>query len=1080
MGASFLRVRRFTTAVTVALTAMLFAGAAEAQTATFTGRVTTSTGQPLGGASVGIPDLGVGGIADGDGRYTFTVDVAGRAGRTANVLAKYLGYKPKRLPVTLASGRVEHNFQLEKDVLNLEEVVVTGTSDATSKKKATFSVSVIDNTQLKDVPAASPLGAISGKIPGASIITSSGQPGSAPSIRLRSATSMTGRQDPLIIIDGTLSKLSLADINSEDIERIEVIKGAAASSLYGSDAANGVVNIFTKRGGNLAEGQTSFTIRNEYGTSELPKVIEGNMHHNYQVRCGATVCTEATASSSSVTAFDLGTSTRVSTDNLIADNNYPVIYDQLGKVFKSGQFLTNYVSVGQRRGTTNFNASFQNSHDAGVLALLKGYYRQNFRLNVDQALTDNIDLGMGAFYARSRSDQGEDRGIFFGLRFLEPNIKIDSILTSGSLTGAYNPAIKQAPLSGNVVNPLYNLQQRDVTNDRDRFSGTFRAAYRPVTWLTAEANVGFDESNAGYKSFTPIGFTNSSGAASQGGLFNRTDANRTYNTSFTVTSIRSFWDDKIRNTSKLATLYEDSEFSFVSINATQLTVPKVTEFSAADPSATISPASRTETIRAQNLFAVTMFDIMDKYIFDALVRQDKSSLFGADARSATYNRVSAAWRVTEDFSIPGVDELKLRAGHGTAGLRPPFTAQYETFAIVGGKPEKVNAGNTKLKPAFSKETEIGFNVNFLTNYSLEYSYSVKNTTDQIIQVPMSAATGYQTQWQNAGALEGKSHEAALAAVLLSKKDMFWRVNLTGDRTRQKITDLKVGAFLKGPSEATSNTQIFRIAKGEPFGVIYGSKWIKTAGQLQETIDAGRLSGTAAKYRLNEEGFYVDTAAFQRVSEVPLKYFKCEVKTGAVCTKSTSVVQIGDVNPDFNMGLSTTAQWKDVALNATLTWVKGGNIYNYTRQWPFNELRDAVIDQSGKPAATAAGGAPCPAITVDPKCPYLTGKKPTTYYSTFYNNFDPNDYFVEDGSYMRLRELAINYNLPTKWVSKIPVGGFHSARLGLVGRNLWTSTDYSGYDPDVTGPGGGNPFAYRVDYFTYPAYRTFTMMLELGF
>jgi hypothetical protein len=188
-----------------------------------------------------------------------------------------------------------------------------------------------------------------------------------------------------------------------------------------------------------------------------------------------------------------------------------------------------------------------------------------------------------------------------------------------------------------------------------------------------------------------------------------------------------------------------------------------------------------------------------------------------------------------------------------------------------------------------------------------------------------------------------------------------------------------------------------------------------------------------------------------------------------------VVQIGDVNPDFNIGVNTNAQWKSVSLNSTLSWVKGGNIYNYTRQWPFNELRDKVIDQSGKPDPGV-----CPALSVDASCPYKTGRKPTTYYSTFYNNFDPNDYFVENGTYLRLRELALNIALPKKWAAKIPVADFTTARLGIVGRNLWTSTKYSGYDPDVTGPGGGNPFAYRVDYFTYPAYRTYTFMLELGY
>ena len=170
------------------------------------------------------------------------------------------------------------------------------------------------------------------------------------------------------------------------------------------------------------------------------------------------------------------------------------------------------------------------------------------------------------------------------------------------------------------------------------------------------------------------------------------------------------------------------------------------------------------------------------------------------------------------------------------------------------------------------------------------------------------------------------------------------------------------------------------------------------------------------------------------------------------------MQIGDVNPDFTLWFNTHAQWKSLSAARSFL-VQGGNIYNYTRHWPFNEFRDPVIDQRGKPDAE---------------------KKPTTYYSTFYNNFDANDYFVEDGSYVRLRELALNWALPQRWVSRVPVGDFRSARLGVVGRNLWTSTDYSGYDPDVSGPGGGNPFAYRVDYFTYPAYRTYTVMLELGF
>jgi len=1064
--------RRVTTAVAVVLALALGASVAAAQTAVFSGRVTSAAGQPLGGASVSIPDFGVGGIADTDGRYNFTLDLSGRTGRAVNVVARYIGYKPKRLPITLAAGRVEHNFVLDRDVLNLEEVVVTGTSEATEQKKATFSVSVVDNTQIKDIPAPSPLGNLMGKVPAASVITTSGQPGSEPSIRLRSATSLTGRQDPLIIIDGTITRLQLADINAQDIERVEVIKGAAASSLYGSDAANGVIQIFTKRGTSLAEGQTTVTFRNEFGANYLRRIPRRNLSHNYRL---------LDPNNPSAGFFTSGGG-RTADADLIADNPYPVYYDQYRKVFRPGERYNNYLSVGQRRGTTNYNISFQNERDQGVFKQIDGYRRQNFRINVDQSVAENLDVGAGAFYGRSYADQADDSfGMFFSMVFLEPNVRIDSIAqacpagTVCSYAGQYNPIVRQPPLSGNVSNPLYDLQVLEKSNSRDRFTGTMRSQWRILDWLTADGNVGYDVASRNYKDLTPVGYTSSSNNVGDGGLYARNQSDRSYNVNASVTSVREFLDGNVRNTTKVATVYEDQTNIFTEISSSTLTVPKVPEFGVYG--GTVRPGSRTQVIRNRNAFLVSTFDVKDRYIVDGLVRRDESSLFGADNRAAAYHRLSGAWRVTEDFALPKVDELKLRVSQGTAGLRPPYTAQYETFRVVGGNLEKQTLGNSQLKPAFSRETEYGFNLNFLTNYSIDYSYSKKRTTDQIIVVPLSGATGYRNQYQNAGTLSGYSHEVGIGAVLLSKADYFWRLNFTADRTRQRIEDLRVPPFFVGPDPGDENTQIFRIAADQPFGVIYGSKWIKTQAQLQETIDAGRLTGTVADYKLNEQGYYVRTADWQTIREVPLKAWICETKnTSGVCTASQSVVQIGDVNPDLNMGFNTTAQWKSLSLNGTLVWVQGGNIYNYTRQWPFNELRDRIFDESAKPATSCPADWPASGA---PNCPYTTGKKPSSYYSTFYNNFDANEFFVEDGSYMRLRELALSWTIPQRWVTRVPFG-FRNARLGIVGRNLWTNTNYSGYDPDVSGPGGGNPFAYRVDYFTYPAYRTFTAMLEFNY
>ncbi|AMW04518.1 hypothetical protein GEMMAAP_05990 [Gemmatimonas phototrophica] len=1013
-----------------ALAVIPAAGLSAQQNATVTGRVSTN-GAPLGGAQVGIVELGVGSVTDAQGRFTFTVDPARAGGKQVTVLARTIGYRPVKHIITLTAGRIEQNFSLEKDVLNLEAVVTTGVSDATSQKKTTFSVAAVDNAQIKEAPASSPLGALSGRVAGASVTAVNGEPGSAPRIRLRGPTSLTGSQDPLIIVDGTISRISLADINAQDIERIEVIKGAAASSLYGSDAANGVVQIFTKRGANLAAGSTQITVRNEFGSNDLRKSIPNNFSHPYKVTANGDFLRD-------------GNGNRVQEDDRISDNSYRETFDQLGEVFRSGQFMTNYISVGQRNANSNFNASFENSKDQGIANILSGYNRQNFRLNLDMELHPKLDFQTGAFYGQSKADQADDSSgdAWFGLRFLEPNINLNGTNPDGT---EYLAAIRQSPASGNVSNPLYRWNTIKNSADRARFTGLIKVRYRPTNWLTAEANSNFDRGSRTFRSFVPLGYIGSTGTVSKGSISNNETLTRAYNLGGTLTATKSTsW---FTNTTKLAWVYEDQMNTQTSVAATALTVPRVTEFSAAsrDPENPVIPGSFSQPIRNQNFFAITTFDIKDKYIIDGLIRQDQSSLFGNDQRSKTFKRLSGAWRVSEDITLPGVDEFKLRASYGEAGLRPVFDAQYEQFAIQGGSPVKITLGNPNLRPAFSREIEGGFNLNFLKNFSFEYSYSSKITDDQILNVPVSSATGFRNQWINAGSLEGKTHEVLLGAVLASKKDFLWRVNVAGDRTRQKVRSLAVPPFLVGP---VANTTIFRLAPGQPFGIVYGSSWVQSASQLESMVAAKRLSGTAADYVLNEEGYYVSKTAWRTINERPIKFLDAD---------GNSLRQIADVNPDFNLNFNTQLNWKKFAVTAVVNWVQGGQIYNYTRQWPFFDQRDPAFDQRGKPEVE---------------------KKPTTYYATFYNNFDANSYFVEDGSYVRLRELAVNYEIPSAITKRFGMSDGRTARLGVVGRNLFTSTKYSGYDPDVSG-GGSNPFAYRVDYFTYPIFKTFTFMLELG-
>jgi len=1021
--------------------------AAQGQNITISGRVTTGGGsQPMGGATVSISELTAGTITDAEGRYRLVVAGPATATRRVTIVGRMIGYKPIRRSIALDNTSITQNFDLERDVLNLEQVIVTGTSDATSQKKTAFSVGVVDNVQLKEAPSVTPLGGLQGRVAGAQVTAGTGAPGTAPAIRLRGATSLTGRQDPLIIVDGTITRLSLSDINSEDIERVEVIKGAAASSLYGSDAANGVVQIFTKRGAEVADGRTTVTVRNEFGANDLRRTIPNNNSHNYQLNADGSFLLNSSGN-------------RVPKTDGISDNPYPRTFDQLGQVFRPGQFMTNYVSVGQRKGNTNLSAAFQNVSDRGVINQVNGFRRQNFRVNLDVAVNDKVDLQFGSFFARSTAGETDDGGgIFFGLRFLEPDIDLRAPAADGT---PFNPAIRRPPLSGNVNNPLYYTANRRVNNDRDRFTGSAKLRYRPRSWLTAEANVNYDRGNNNFKALTPFGYRNSVGAVSQGDLDFQRDATRAYNVGATVTSVLDFrnW---FTNTTKLAWVYEDQENIGLGALAQALTLGGVPEFAAHSRDVTLQtlPRSFTQQIRNQNYFAITTFDIKDKLIVDALVRQDASSLFGADQRTRTFGRYSIAYRLSEDLKLPGIQEFKLRASRGSAGLRPVFDAQYEQFALRGGRSIKTTLGNRDLRPAFSTETEVGFNLNFLRDFTFEYSYSDKQTKDNILNVPVSAATGFDNRWINTGTLQGTTHEILIGAVLAQTRNFFWRANIAGDRTRQRITTLGVPAFLVGPDAGDANTRIFRIAPGETFGVLYGTKWIRTPQQLENAIASGRLGAnlTPQQFKVNEEGFYVRATDHQTSNERPLRAWNRD---------GTALQQIGDVNPDFTLALNQQITWRGLTVTTVINWIKGGDIYNYTRQWPFNEQRDPDYDQRSKPAGT-------------PTNPYANGRKPVAYYQTFYNNFDPNDYFVEKGTHVRLRELAVNYALPGSTVRMLGMKDGQTVRLGLVGRNLLTSTRYNGYDPEVSGPGGGNPFAYRVDYFTYPIFRTLTGMVEIGF
>lgn len=1018
----------------MALAAMGVGQAVAQNAAVITGTVTSERGDPLGGATVIVNSTNFGASAATNGVYSITISANAVRGQTVTLTARYLGFRPVTREITLTAGSQEQNFTLTPDPLRLDELVVTGVSEATSTKKLTFAVGRVSEAQLQEVPGTSALGALAGKVAGVKVQNATGEPGNAPNIRLRGATSIGGRQDPLIIVDGVITRATLADIAGEDIERIEVVKGAAASSLYGSDAANGVINIFTKRGANLADGKLQVIARAEVGRSFLPKRIPTTQAHIFQIDANGDYIRNAGGS-------------RVPEPDGIADNPYKIAYPNDDALITGGQFWTGYAQVAQRRGNTNFSGSYQHTKNEGIIFGLNGYRRDNYRVNIDQGLSDRVDASLSVFYATSANGvAAEGPGSpFFTVTFLEPDFNALDTNPDGSPYAAFIP-----DRLSNAANPLYELANRNIETRRSRTTGAGRVRWRlPGDWLTAEASYNFDHEQQDFKSETPFGFLTATGSSTDGSLSSSHFTGRTFNVNATLTAVRTFGD--IVNTTRLAYIYEDQNSNNLSATAGTFVVAGVPEFGATEQSSRDASSSSTE-IRSRNFYAVSTFDIADKYILDGLVRRDGSSLFGLDQRWQTYYRLSGAWRLNEDLHISGIDELRLRASYGTAGLRPGFSNQYEVLTPSAGSFIKTQLGNVDLRPAKSSELEVGTNIEFGGGkWQIEYTYAVKRTKDQLLAVDLPSVVGFGQQWQNTGELEAKTHEISIGTQLVNTRDVAWTLNVVGDRTRQFITEWELPERLYGFGQMPA---IFYQNKGAKLGLMKGQKAVRNIDDLYDDPAKAALSGPGqtwdpANFIVNEEGYVVRKDQWRTVNEKPIYY---------VNENGEDIVEIGDANPDFNLSFSSTLNYKRFVISGLVDWVQGGDLYNGTRQWPFFDNRDRIYDQRSKPAEE---------------------RKPQQYYNFFYNALNGIDFFVESATYVKLKELSVNYTLNSDQLSKIGLGGLSEMRLGLIGRNIFTISDYSGYDPEVTGL-NGDPFQVRIDWFQYPQFRTFTGMVEIAF
>lgn len=1011
------------------------------QSAVVSGKVTDEHGTAIGGASVSIPSLHMATITNETGNYSITIPEESVHGQQVTLTSRFIGYAPLNQTLTLSGGTHSVDFALKADPFQLNAVVVTGVADSTSQKSLTFTVAKVTGEQISAVPAANPLENLSGQIAGLKVDLGTGNPGADPAIRIRGSTCLqVGCSKPLIIIDGVITTESISDIDAQDIQSIEVLKGAAGASFYGSSAANGVINITTKRGTDLAENHLSVTAHTEYGNSGIAHWPGVNMGTRNQFNADGSIQLSSNGQAVlNTSGFD--------------DTPYPTsgpnrFRNQLQLWTSNNNYYNNDVTVGLRRGNTNFSTSYSSDHNGGILPFKRGQFRQNVRLNVDQGVGDKADLSASVTYGNQNNDYGPNSSTaWFDLYQASPII--DLVHPWGSAqtpadSSSYFPVLPPWSDVNARGNPLFDLSSASDDINRQRLLGSVSGRYRPTDWLRLEANYGTDRLNQTEQQYTPRGITtNANGSVTQGSLRNYATDDISWNSQLRATATKLF--GSLLSTTSAAYQLENDRFSNFNAGGGILNVDAVPNLAALSQSS-VTVGSGLNLQRTTDYMVSQDFDLKDTYIFSGLYRRDGSSLFGANARYSNFYRVSGAWRLTQNWHIPGFQELKLHVAQGTAGLRPGYDYQYETYTIGNGTYKKNTLGNKNLKPAVLTETEYGINADFLDRFSGELTYAHRVTDGAFLNVPLSLAAsgGFQSQWQNAANILSNTLEGALQTRVLDHRNFTWDLSLTGDHTTQEITSMNHAPFTV--NAGGQGQGVFWYEAGQPLGVIYGTKFVHTFAQL---LDNPKYAGaSSANYVVNPMGYLVLASTRGTQQEQPIVYVD---KNG----KNTFV--IGNVNPKLSYGFQNDFRFDRFDIHANFDGQVGGDIYNFSKQWQTQDLRNPDMNMVGKAQSQKIAE--------------------NFWQLGLYNGLNPDQYYVESGQYLKLRELSVGYDVNPRWLPKLGLGRASGLKLSFVARNLYTWTKYSGFDPDVT---SGSDFNFKIDGFRYPPFRTLSGQVEIRF
>ncbi len=1007
------------------------------------GKVTGPDGNGLPAISVQIRTTSFGTVTDANGAFSFNVSI-----KSGNYTLEFsgVGFKTTTQSLTIGSAMTYTvNATLANDVMNMDEVVVTGVSSGTTRKQIGSYISTVKADELTKGATGNVLAALQGKTAGAQIIQNLGDPGGGFSVRLRGISSLNSGSDPLYIVDGvivnnattrvtntqagydggnfvgTIGQNRLADINPADIERIEVLNGAAAAAIYGSRANSGVVQIFTKRG---KTGAPVVSVSTSVMSSSLRKSVPVNQS---PTKFGGPtdgpgaqtqdILTPALTNTTSVKRYDY--------------NDY---------IFHTGIGTDNNVSVSGGTDKTKYYTSASYFKNEGIIKNTD-HRRYSFRVNLDQAIGEKVNFNIGLNFINSLSNEKPDGNSFF------------SPMNSINIIGNFHDLWTRDAL-GNIqaigergrVNPVSIIEDIKQQEETNRVIANAGLKIRPVKGLTLDYTLGIDAySQKGTTFIPPFAYNVSTGFFGGGPTLDPTlngyASAASYNFFQINNEVNATYQAKITpdisSTTQVGYSVQYEKSSYALLQGRGL-APFVQTVNGA--STIIQGNDARGEFSVSGYYAQQNFGYKNFLYLTGAIRVDGSGVFGKAQRNFTYPKVNLSYIISEqDFwkkmSMSKVwNFAKLRVAYGESGNLTGIGA-YDRFNTYSSNSfvsrtslvSSSTLANTNVKPERQKELEFGFDLGFFNSrLNIQTNIYTKKVSDLLINRFIAPTNGFSSLLDNFGSLENKGFEIVINGQPIQKKDFNWSVTGIFNHNRNKA--VRIGQSLTLLS-TNSGTPI-AIIEGQPIGVFYGAFFAVDASGNPVKTSGGFIQGE----RGTQTSALTYTVQRDPTTGLPISTFPLLRRI------------IGDPNPDYTASLVNEITYKKASLRVQFDAVQGNEVFN--ADW---RTRQGV--GNGKEAEKEQ-----------------LGIYPRGYINNFYGSVE--QWRIDDGSFVKLREISLSYGFGNfKMIKDIT--------LSVSGRNLVSWDNYKGYDPEVNA-GGQSTLLRGIDFGSVPIPKTFRVGLSAKF